>query len=532
MARKPFDPNRVVVPEDELPPDGQGKQPAPARTNEGPLTVTQLTRMIKRAIVDHLPPTLVVTGELSNVSRPSSGHLYCTLKDAGSELRCVMWRSAAGRLRFRPEDGMEVVATGGVDVYEPRGQYQFYIRKLEPKGVGELELAFRQLREKLEREGLFDPSHKKPLPEYPQRIAVVTSPTGAAVRDVIRTVARRFPCVTLMVSPVRVQGEGAADEIAAAVKTLNVQATRLGGIDLMIVGRGGGSLEDLWAFNEEIVARAIFASRIPVISAVGHEVDVTISDLVADVRAATPTAAAELAVPSLDEVIETLQATSSRLRRVMRHRLDLARRDLTAVERFELFRRPVTTVRRGEQQVDELVVRLSLVVSQRAEGLRRTLHRCELALRSIHPQAVLQHRHRRLAEVEHRLRWAQGGRNVAAERHLARLTETLQTSCPRHAIARHEDALQHLAERLGRVLATRHGQSLRDLENLSTRLRASGHEAVLRRGFTITRRRRGKEIVADPKQVQPGERVSTETVGGTFDSRVIDQDQLDLFDSL
>jgi exodeoxyribonuclease VII large subunit len=530
MARKPFDPKRVVVPDAELPFDAPDGAKPTASDQHGALTVSQLTQMIKRVIVDHLPPRITVTGELSNVSQPSSGHLYFTLKDASSEVRCVMWRSAAQRLRFQPEDGMDVLATGGVDVYEPRGQVQFYARTLEPKGIGELELAFRQLREKLEREGLFDPSHKKSLPEYPQRIAVVTSPTGAAVRDIIRTIARRFPCVTLMVSPVRVQGEGAAEEIAAAITALNRQAKRLGGVDLMIVGRGGGSLEDLWAFNEEAVARAIFASKIAVISAVGHEVDVTISDLVADVRAATPTAAAEIAVPALDEVIDVLETASDRLRRTVQHRLDLARRDTTAVERFELFREPMGLVRRGEQQLDEASVRLAIAVSQRIQAVHQSLHRCEVALRTIHPQAVLQHRHRQLAEMTHRLRWAQGRQNLGAERALAQLGHSLQDRSPRHAIARGQDALKHLAGKLTDGVQYRQSKVVRDLENLLARLQASGHEAILHRGFSITRTKRTKRIVTDPSQVRHGDRLTTETTGGEFDSRVVDQDQLDLFD--
>ncbi len=530
MARRPFDPNRIEVPPTERPPEAIGDVPQTGSAQRGPLTVSELTLMIKRAIVDHLPPTLVVTGELSNVAEPSSGHVYFALKDAGSELRCVMWRSQAQRLRFDPEDGMEVLATGGVDVYEPRGQYQFYVRKLEPKGVGELELAFRQLRERLEREGLFDPARKKPLPEYPRQIAVVTSPTGAAIRDVVRTVARRFPCVTLMVYPVRVQGEGAADEIAAAVRAINRQAARLGGIDVVIVGRGGGSLEDLWAFNEEPVARAIFASRIPVISAVGHEVDVTISDLVADVRAATPTAAAELAVPSLDEVLDAVETLSARLRRLVRHRLDLTRRDLTAVERFELFRQPIGVVRRGEQQVDELAARFSMVSARRLELARQSLHRCDVALRAIHPQAVVQHRHRRLLAIEHRLRWAQGGGNLREERRLARITHALQATTPQHAIARQWEALKHLNETLTRGMQHRYHRLVRDLESFAARLAASGHEAILQRGFSITRHRRTRRLITDPSQVRTGDRVTSETGGGTFDSRVVDRDQLDLFD--
>ncbi|MDO8631193.1 MAG: exodeoxyribonuclease VII large subunit, partial [Phycisphaerales bacterium] len=302
MKREPFNPDLI-----------------PRRADEhraalaGPLTVSQLTSLIKRAIQDSLPATVHVVGEISNFKRHASGHLYLTLKDAGSELACVMWRADAAKLKFSPEDGLEVIATGGVEVFERAGRYQLYIRRLEPRGVGALELAFRQLCAKLEKEGLFDPRRKKPLPRFPRRIVLVTSPTGAAVADMIRTIERRFPCVHVLVYPVRVQGDGAAAEIASAVRSVNSNAERLGGVDLMIVGRGGGSLEDLWAFNEEIVARAIFASSVPIISAVGHEVDVTIADLAADVRAATPTAAAEIAVPVLDELLSGLGAQELRL---------------------------------------------------------------------------------------------------------------------------------------------------------------------------------------------------------------------------
>ncbi len=289
MARQPFNPDLVKVPDDEK-----------HRYGTEPISVSQLTAMVKRAIEETLPSTLHVVGEISNFKRHSSGHLYLTLKDRASELSCVMWRSAAAKLPFGPEDGLEVIATGRVEVFERSGRYQLYIRKLEPRGVGALELAFRQLRERLSDAGLFAEKHKRPIPRYPRRIAIVTSPTGAAIADMLRTIKRRYPCVHILVHPVRVQGPGAAQEIAAAIRRVNACAERLGGIDSMIVGRGGGSLEDLWPFNEETVARAIHASRIPIISGVGHEVDVTIADLVADVRAATPTAAAELAAPVLE----------------------------------------------------------------------------------------------------------------------------------------------------------------------------------------------------------------------------------------
>ena len=313
-----FDPDRMSVSADA---------PATPRT----LTVSQLNALVKRVLGDQLPGTIHLIGEISNLSRPASGHVYLTLKDDRGEVRCAMWRSSVSALKFAPADGQEVIATGHVELYEPRGQYQFQIRKLEPRGTGALELAFRQLRARLARDGLFEAGRKKPIPRYPRHIAVVTSATGAAVRDILKTLKRRCPCVSVFLYPVRVQGDGAAREIADAVTRLNRCAAALGGIDAMIVGRGGGSLEDLWAFNEEIVARAIYASRIPVISAVGHEVDVTIADLVADLRAPTPTAAAELAVPILDEVLETLTRHESRIRRAARHRLDLSRSRIEAV---------------------------------------------------------------------------------------------------------------------------------------------------------------------------------------------------------
>ncbi len=347
VARKPFNPNLIPVPVDK-----------PGEPVMGPLTVSQVTAMVKRVIEEGLPPTVHVVGEISNFKRHLSGHLYLTLKDAQSELSCVMWRSGAAKLKFAPKDGLEVIATGSVEVFERAGRYQFYIRKLEPRGVGALELAFRQLRKKLSNEGLFDEKRKQPLPPYPTRIALVTSPTGAAVADIVRTIQRRYPCVSLLLYPVRVQGPGAAEEIAAAIRRISEAREQLGGVDVMIVGRGGGSLEDLWAFNEEIVARAIYASRVPIISAVGHEVDVSIADLVADVRAATPTAAAELAVPVLGEVLADVDSLAARMNRTLSAGLELSTTRLTACLQRYPYRDPLVMPRRLEQQVDELSLRL------------------------------------------------------------------------------------------------------------------------------------------------------------------------------
>ncbi|MGE5280006.1 MAG: exodeoxyribonuclease VII large subunit [Deltaproteobacteria bacterium] len=276
------------------------------------LTVSELTRDIK-LVLEEVFGAVWVEGEVSNLSRPASGHVYFSLKDEAATLRCVMFRSAAARLKFRVQDGVKILVGGRVGVYEKGGQYQLYAETLEPRGAGALQLAFEQLKKKLAAEGLFDDSRKKPLPFLPQRIGVVTSPTGAVIRDILHVLARRFPGFHLILSPVRVQGEGAAAEIASAVAGFNADTP----VDVIIVARGGGSLEDLWAFNEEVVARAIAASRIPVISAVGHETDYTIADFVADRRAPTPSAAAEIVLPARAELVARIEADKRALRQAL-----------------------------------------------------------------------------------------------------------------------------------------------------------------------------------------------------------------------
>lgn len=274
------------------------------------LTPSQVGQYLKNMMdQDYLLSRLLVRGELSNYKMYPSGHHYFTLKDGDGALRCVMFRSDAQSLRFRPENGMQVIATGRVTVFPRDGQYQLYCVRLTPEGVGDLALAFEQLKEKLAQEGLFASEHKKKIPEFPEKIALVTSPAGAAVRDMIRILGARWPLTEINVIPVRVQGEGASREIAAAIQWINLHHAA----DLIITGRGGGSMEDLWAFNEEVVARSIYCSEIPVISAVGHEPDITIADFVADLRASTPSNAAELAVPDQNEVYMSLLGKRDRL---------------------------------------------------------------------------------------------------------------------------------------------------------------------------------------------------------------------------
>ncbi len=512
-AQRPtFDPDRMTVHE---------KASLTSRT----LTVSQLNAVIKQVLGDHLPGTIHLVGEISNFTRATSGHLYLTLKDDRGEIRAVMWRSSAATLKFTPADGLEVISTGHVDVYEPRGQYQFYIRRLEPRGVGSLELAFRQLHDRLAREGLFEPAHKKPIPPYPRRIAVVTSPTGAAVRDILKTLHRRFPCVSVLLYPVRVQGEGAATEIAEAVRRLNRQADALGGLDLMIVGRGGGSLEDLWAFNEETVARAIHASKVPVISAVGHEVDVTISDLVADLRAPTPTAAAELAVPVLEDLLETLSAQAGRLRRGARHRLDLARSRLDAAARFEWFRDPLTPVRRREQCLDEVCSRLRLSWSELLARTLRRLGEIEVVLATIQPRAFLQQQRNRLIEAKHRLRWAMGQRARQAERQAERTCRALLVASPRVPLQAGQQRVRQLSRVLSQVARHRLRLARQTLYALEARLETTSHRRTLARGFTITRTRQDRRIITGADQVTPGDQLVTETARGAFESCVTEPEE-------
>ncbi|NLX13000.1 MAG: exodeoxyribonuclease VII large subunit [Phycisphaerales bacterium] len=484
------------------------------------MTVSQLNATIKRALADHLPGTIHLTGEISNLTRPASGHLYLTLKDESSEIRAVMWRSAVASLKFKPADGLQVIATGSVDVYEPRGQYQFYIRKLEPRGVGALELAFRQLCDRLSREGLFDPGRKKPIPRFPRRIAVVTSETGAAIRDILHTLQRRFQCVSVLLYPVRVQGEGAAEDIAAAIGRLNDQAERLGGIDVMIVGRGGGSLEDLWAFNEEMVARAIYASRIPVISAVGHEVDVSVSDLVADLRAPTPTAAGELAVPVLDEVLALLNTLKTRAGRAVRHQLDLAHARFEVLYQTAWLRDPLIPVRKADQRVDEASARLRYAGQRRIGLARQRLHQMEMVISAIQPSAFLRLQQNRLDTITHRMQWVltqwlrkrQQGLEVARNR--------LERRHPLERIQRYIEKISQLEQHLNRAGQRRMQMLAQTLSVMETRLENTSYRRTLQRGYTITRRQPDHAIVSCPDMVRHGDRIVTETAAGPFTSAV------------
>lgn len=467
----------------------------PAVPGDVPLTVSDLLLLVKDALAAGLPRRISVVGEISNLKRQSSGHLYFCLKDGRGQISCVMFRSAAGRLKFDPQDGLEVVADGRVDIYDMHGKLQVYVESLAPKGAGALELAFRQLVARLQAEGLFDPAHKKPIPPYPQTIAVITSPTGAAVRDIARTLRRRWPAAEVYLLPVKVQGDGAAEEIARALRLASANAKRYG-FDVLILARGGGSLEDLWCFNEEVVARAIHACCIPVISGVGHETDTTIADLVADLRAPTPTGAAELATPDAADLRRHLAQLTAHLRRRAEHTFAEGRSALRLVERAEFFRNPIHRVQTLEQHADELATRL-----------RSALIQCHARSRE------------RADALAGSLRWQLGALAKRAGDRLGRATARLAGANPMQTVRVRRcdvDLNERQLRTLTRALVARLSERLERDERV---LEAMSYRSVLRRGYSVTRTGEGA-IVRAPADAPPGTPLRTELAEGEVRSTV------------
>ena len=354
-------------------------------TNELPvLSVGDLTIHLKEVIESNFYG-LQVQGELSNVKRHRSGHIYLTLKDDEAQISGVIWRTRAKQIKFDLQDGLDVIAVGSVQVYQPRGEYQLVIDKLVPLGVGALELAFRQLQQKLQSEGLFDPARKRQLPKFPRRIVLITSPSGAALRDILQVMTRRWKAADVLIFPVAVQGENAARHIAAAFEAVK----KVPDVDLVITGRGGGSLEDLWAFNEEIVARAIADCSVPVMSAVGHEVDVSIADLVADRRALTPSEAGELAVPSVDEIREGLENISQRMSAALVSQARNIRFELDRYAASRVFTHPDELFFHHSQHVDELSQRMARRMDQLIQNANSDLRTLAASLDALSPLKVL-----------------------------------------------------------------------------------------------------------------------------------------------
>lgn len=439
------------------------------------LTVSELTGTIKFLLErDPLLSDCWIRGEISNFTHHSSGHMYFTLKDTGSRIKSVMFASKNRSLTFIPKEGMKVIVRGNVSVYERDGQYQLYVEEMQPDGVGSLYLAFQQLKERLEKEGLFAQEHKKALPQYPKVIGVVTSPTGAAVRDIITTIRRRYPVADVLLYPVLVQGTEAAATVANAITVLN-QSVELE-IDVLIVGRGGGSLEELWAFNEEVVARAIFASSIPVISAVGHETDFTIADFVADVRAATPTAAAEMAVPHLAEMMRQLDSSEQRLVAAISNQLRDMRKCVERLEQSPVFSRPTDRIRQLRQQTDHMEDELELLLT-RLVGSR--------------------------------------GKQVYD------LVNRLSQKSPVERVMRSEERFGYVLQQLHSVIGSRLNASANQFDRLLDKLDAYSPLQVMKRGYSLTyREEKGKTLVRSIDEVQLGDRLQVRLQDGWLDCQV------------
>lgn len=360
--------------------------------------VSEVTTIVKSILEDSPIADLWVEGEVSNFKRHSSGHLYFTLKDAANQIKCIIFRAVASRLRFIPEDGIEIILYGKLTIYGPQSVYQIRGLHVEPLGLGAYQLAFEQLKQRLGAEGLFDESHKKPIPLVPQRVGVITSPTGAAIRDILNVTGRRFSNVSILLCPVKVQGEGAAEEIAAAIDTMS----KVGGLDVLIVGRGGGSVEDLWAFNEEVVARSIYASEIPIISAVGHEIDFTIADFVADRRAPTPSAAAEMVVANKSDLVRRLDGLRVRMCSQLDSRIQLLRRRLENTQHRLLLRDGRDKIHLFQQNIDDLLSRAHNILNNSTERLRSSLRQLSEKLMYIGIPAQLSEIHREIGNLEQR----------------------------------------------------------------------------------------------------------------------------------
>jgi exodeoxyribonuclease VII large subunit len=419
------------------------------------MTVSQLTGLLRTSIESKFSD-LWLEGEVSNLRMPGSGHVYCTLKDESSQIRAVLFRSTALRLKFSLQEGMCIIVRGRLTVYEARGEYQIVMDSVEPKGVGALQLAFEQLKARLSAEGLFDEAKKAPLPPFPQRVGIVTSPTGAAIRDMLSVLYRRWPTLRVILVPVPVQGEGAAQKIAKAVAWLNEEDL----VDVMIVGRGGGSLEDLWSFNEEVLVRAVAASRVPVVSAVGHEIDVTLTDFAADGRAATPSAAAETVVPVLAEVVERLRVLTVRMTQTMgRHCLFEQRRLETQMGRLSEIR---LRIRQEWQRTQQAVDRLKTLTCDRVAASRD----------------VIRHRQRELAGLN-----------------------------PVFVVKRGIAMMTFLMQRLERQIMVLGGDRRRRMAALATQLGQLSPLAILGRGYSILSRVRDGAILRNADDVQPDEEI-------------------------
>lgn len=436
------------------------------------LSVKDLTRYIKMKLEgDSVLQDVWVRGEISNFTHHSSGHMYFTLKDADSRVKCIMFASNNQRLAFIPRDGSKVIARGNISVFERDGQYQMYVTQMQQDGIGNLYLAFERLKKKLGDEGLFTQERKRPIPKFPRAVGVITSPTGAAVRDIVTTLQRRFPAVPILLYPVLVQGAQAAPSIVRAIEAMN----RHGEADVLIVGRGGGSLEELWAFNEEMVARCIAASAIPVISAVGHETDFTIADFAADLRAATPTAAAELAVPHYLELKQHIAHLSQRLLKGLSAQLNVGRERLNRLRRSPVLTQPQRQLQEPAQRLDRLREQLAFRLRRRLSDSREAAMRLERKLSAHNPKQQLGFARKRVEVARHQL--VQSMQAAAKETRQRWYTQLRQL-----------DALSPLK--------------------------------VMQRGYSLVYDEKQKRIIKSIEQVQPGDMVRIRLTDGKLECHV------------
>lgn len=442
-------------------------------TKDKPYSIGDLTRMIKGTLERF--PRLYVVGEISNFKRAGSGHWYFSMKDAKSQVRCNMWRSYASKVPFQPKDGTQVLVAGTLNVYEPRGEYSLVVESMEELGKGRLRQAFEQLKAQLQAEGLFDPKHKKPLPLLPRKIGVVTSPTGAAIRDILRVLHHRFAGVQVLIFPARVQGEGAAEEIALGIGWLDA----MGDCDLIIAGRGGGSEEDLWCFNEEIVARAIFRAQTPIISAVGHEVDFTIADFVADVRAATPSNAAELAIRSLLEYKQRLTMHLRSMERSMQRILLRLKNRINISESHPIFVR----------------------VRNRLNDVARRLH-----------------------EAEFRMERSTTGKLSRAQMRLMQASQKLRVEKLKTRTSEIRARLERDTTQLDNLMRAQLEAATVQVATLTHRLEDLSPLKVLNRGYAAVYSSKNK-LVRSPDDVQFGEVLRVRLAGGELKARVVEEAQ-------
>jgi exodeoxyribonuclease VII large subunit len=486
--------------------DPIGKTMSEGGSAEHPWSVSDLNACVSQLLAGSLPGAFFVEGEISNFRTYDRGHAFFTLKDSASELPCIMWKDALARLKFKPKDGLAVILRGPIRLYEPQGKLQLYVETMLPRGTGALELAFRQLCDKLRAEGLFEQSRKRPLPTLPRHVVIITSRTGDVLHDVLTTAYRRYPGLHTMLYPVRVQGAQAAPDIVRAIERINaeVAAGRLM-VDVILLVRGGGSLEDLWAFNEEALARAIVASEIPIATGIGHEPDTTIADLVGDLRGPTPTGVTELTIPDVRALSADITSKRNLLTRDLRRRVDSS-----------------------SSALDRAALRLASVASDTLRRRRQRIDTLGRHIDRIEPRHAIAQGWRRVEDAQRRLEAAMRACVRTRIESLVRAANRLDRASPLIRVHRQRDRLDNLRGRLRTALASRTAGAAHRLSALAEHLRIVSPQAVLERGFSITTMRDGT-IIRSTRQVRRGEVITTRVADGSFDSTVGKPKQATLF---